>query len=68
MNLDEEERNLEYQDSGNGAFWFEWFVMFAYAPEISLGISTEDEARDIIDGEVVRPQGKLVAKIQEDLL
>jgi len=38
------------------------FFVRAYAPEISLGIATDDEARDIIDGEVIRPQGRLVAK------
>lgn len=37
------------------------FFVRAYAPEISLGIATEDEARDVIDGEIVgRPTPRLI--------
>ena len=46
MNLDEEERNLEYQDSGNGAFWFEWFVVFAFCfCAVMLGVALWDLLR-----------------------
>ena len=38
------------------------FFVRAYAPELSLGFQTTDEVEDIIDGEVVKPQGRLVAK------
>lgn len=63
--------------------WHRWYVEQAMKTALHYAIGrgwcviddteavralSHDAESDIIDGEVVRPQGKLVAKIQEDLL